>query len=73
MAFVCLLSTEYDFIFERLGTENGLGYPSKMELEGEIVKYRGEEGRVMAQLKRDWKAEIEFMTEIGEGIVCAYV
>jgi len=59
-----LVKQKYDLIFEKLGTENGLGYPTKMELERKIVKTKGEEGKVMAELKRQWKTEIEFMVEI---------
>jgi len=59
-----VMNQKYDYIAARLGTESGLGYPTRMEVERQLVLSRGEEGKVMAHLKRTWKIDIGFMVEI---------
>lgn len=60
-----LLKQKVDYIWERRGLETGLGYPSRQHLERLMVQKKDEgEGAVMAELKRQWKVDIEMMTEI---------
>ena len=50
---VKVMNAKYDYISQRLGTASGLGYPTRMEVERLLVTHRGEEGKVMAALKRE--------------------
>jgi len=52
------------FISERLGTETGLGYPTTPELQLLLVKAAGNEGNVMAGLKKKNRMDIEMMADI---------
>jgi len=61
---VKVMNAKYDYISQRLGTASGLGYPTRMEVERLLVTHRGEEGKVMAALKREWKLNIDMMVEI---------
>ena len=59
-----VVTPKLEYVSQRLGTASGLGYPTKMELESLLVVNRGEDGKVMAYLKREWKIAITFMCEI---------
>ena len=66
-----LLKQKVDYIWERRGIPSGLGYPSQQELERLLVNALSDpkkategEGMVMAELKRQWKNDLEAMTEI---------
>ena len=59
-----LLKQKHDYISERLGVAHGLGFPSQRLVSNLLVKHRCEEGKVMAELKRSWKLDLEMIVEI---------
>ena len=63
-----LLKKLCDKIYEQSRSGNGiptaLGYPTRVDIERQLVYKRADEGPVLAELKRIWKPDIEAMTEI---------
>ena len=53
-----------DFIAERRGLASGLGFPTRQEIEKQLVLAKNEEGHVMSGMKRSTKAEVEMMADI---------
>ena len=52
------MSRKTEFITKRTGLDAGLGFPTKQDIERLLVDKQGEEGPVMAELKRKWKLDI---------------
>jgi len=59
-----LLKNGADKITGQRGFASGLGLPTRQEVEKMLVFKRGDEGPVLADLKRQWRFRIEAMTEI---------
>ena len=58
------LGRNADFILERAGIQHGLGFPTRQQVEAQLVATQNEEGNAMANLKRQWKCEVEMMADL---------